>query len=79
MNYYNFEVYLIIIPDVPIGRIICISLYPDVPIGIITEIHEEKTSFVSRFISTPINIILRCLFPPREISPINFSGADLVG
>ena len=26
-------VYLILYPDVPIGRIICISLYPDVPIG----------------------------------------------
>ena len=46
LNYCNFEVYSLnvprcsyqenhlyfIVPDVPIGRIICISLYPDVPI-----------------------------------------------
>ena len=78
MNYCNFEVYLLIIPDVPIGRIICISLYPDVPIGRITKSHEEKPSVVSRVISTLINVILSCLCPPREVGPVNFSGADLV-
>ena len=78
LNYCNFEVYSLIIPDVPIGRIICISLYPDVPIGIITKSHEEIPSDVSRVISTLINIILSCLRPPREVGPVNFSGADLM-
>ena len=78
LNYCNFEVYLLIIPDVPIGRIICISLYPDVPIKRITKIHEEKPSVVSRVISTLIIIILSCLSPPREVGQINFSGANLV-
>ena len=40
------------IPDAPIGRITCISLYPDVPIGRITKIHEEVPFIVSRVIST---------------------------
>ena len=78
LNYYNFEVYLLIIPDVPIRRIICISLYPDVPIGRIPKSHEEIPSFVSWVISNLVNIILSCLCPPREVGPVNFSGADLV-
>ena len=56
--------YLLIIPNVPIGRIICISLYPDDPIGRTTKSHEEV---VSRVISTLVNIILSCLCPPREV------------
>ena len=76
LNYCNFEVYLLIILYVPIGRIICISLYPDVPIGRITKSHEEIPSIVNRFISTLINIILSCLCPPREIDPVNFSGVE---
>ena len=39
-------------PDVPIGRIIYISLYPDVPIERITKGHEEIPSVVSQVIST---------------------------
>ena len=78
LNYCNFEVYLLIIPDVPIGRIICISLYPNVPIGIIAKIHEEIPSVVSRVINTLINIILSCLSPPRDVGPVSFSGADLL-
>ena len=78
MNYCNFEMYLLIILDDPIGRIICISLYPDVPIGRITKSHEEIPSVVSRVISTLINIIVSCLCPPREVDPVNFSGADLL-
>ena len=70
--------HLLIIPDVPIKRIICISLYPDVPIGRITKSHEEIPSVVSWFISTLVNIILSCLCPPREVGLVNFSGADLV-
>ena len=53
-------------------------LYPDVPIGRITKSHEGKPFIVSRVISTLINIILSCLSPPKEVSPVNFSGADLV-
>ena len=78
LNYCNFEVYLLIIPDVPIEIIIYISLYFDVPIGRITKSHEEIPSVVSRVISTLINIILSCLCPPREVGPVNFSGDDLV-
>ena len=78
MNYCNFEVYLLIIPDVPIGRIILISLYLDVPIGRIIKSQEEIPSVVSRVISTLINIILSCLCPPREVGQVNFSEADLV-
>ena len=77
LNYCNFEVYSLIIPDVPIGRIICISLYPDDPIGRTTKSHEEIPSIVSRFISTIVNIILSCLCP-REVGPVSFSGADLL-
>ena len=77
LNYCNFEVYLLISLDVPIERIICISLHPDVPIGRITKSHEEIPSVVSRVISTLVNIILNCLCP-REVSPVNFSGADLL-
>ena len=73
LNYCNFEVYSLIIPDVPTGRIICISLYPDDPIGRTTESHEEIPSVVSRVISTLINIILSCLCPPREVIPISFN------
>ena len=68
LNYSNFEVYLFIIPNVPIGRIICISLYPDVPIGRNTKSHEEIPFVVSRVISTPVNIILSCYSPPREVA-----------
>ena len=68
MNYCNFEVYLLIIPDVPIGRIICISLYPDVPIGRITKSHEEKPSVVSRVISTLINIKLSVFFVLEKLA-----------
>ena len=78
MNYCNFEMYLLIIPDVPIERIICISLYLDVPIRRITKSHEEKPSVVSQVISTLINIILSCLCPPREVVPVSFSGDDLL-
>ena len=78
LNYCNFKAYLLIIPDVPIGRIICISLYPDVYIERITKSHEEIPSVVSRVISTLVNIILSCLCLPREVSPVNFSGADLL-
>ena len=78
MNYCNFEVYSLIIPDVPIGRIICISLYPNDPIERTTKSHEEIPSVVSRVIITLINIILSCLCPPREFDPISFSGADLL-
>ena len=78
MNYCNFEVYSLIILDVPIGRIICISLYPDDPIGRTTKNHEEIPSVVSRVISTLVNIILSCLCHPREVIPVNFSGADLL-
>ena len=78
MNYCNFEVYSLIIPDVPIRRIICISLYPDDHIGRTTKSHEEITSIVSRVISTLINIILSYLIPPREFGLVSFSGADLV-
>ena len=42
------------VPDVPIGRITCITLYPDVPIGRITKSHEEVPSVVSWVISTPV-------------------------
>ena len=65
------------VPDVPIGRITCITFYPDVPIGRITKSHEEKAFVIIRVISTLINIILSYLCP-REVGPINFSGADLV-
>ena len=60
LNYCNFEVYSLIIPDVPIGRIICISLYPDDPIGRTTKSNEEIPSVVSRVISSRVNIILSC-------------------
>ena len=42
------------VPDAPIGRITCITLYPDVPIGRINKSHEEVPSVVSRVISTPV-------------------------
>ena len=45
------------VPDVPIGRITCISLYPDVPIERITKIHEEVPFVVSRVISTLVVVI----------------------
>ena len=77
LNYCNFEVYSLIIPDVPIERIICISLYPVDLIGRTTKSHEEIPFVVSRVISTLINII-SCLCPPREVGPVNFSGADLL-
>ena len=70
--------YSLIIPDVPIGRIVCISLYPDDSIGRTTKSHEEIPSVVSQVISTLINIILSCLCPPREVGPVNFSGVDLL-
>ena len=79
LNYCNFEVYSLIIPDVPIGRIICISLYPDDPIRRTTKSHEEIPSIVSRVISPLVNIILSCLCPPREVGPVNLSEADLLG
>ena len=55
LNYCNFEEYskcILLVPDVPIGRIISISLYPDVPIGRITKSHEVVPSVVSRVIIT---------------------------
>ena len=70
--------YLLIIPNVPIRRIICISLYPDDPIRRTTKSHDEIRSIVSRVISTLINIILSCLCPPREVDLVSFSGADLL-
>ena len=42
------------VPDAPIGRITCITLYLDVPIGRINKSHEEVPSVVSRVISTPV-------------------------
>ena len=78
LNYCNFKVYLLIIPDVPIGRIICISIYPNDPIGRTTKSHDEIPSIVSRVISPLVNIILSCLCPPREVGPVSFSGADLL-
>ena len=60
LNYCNFEVYLLIIPDVPIERIICISLYPDDPIRRTTNSHEEIPSIVSQVNSNPVNTILSC-------------------
>ena len=57
LNYCNFEeysAYILVVLDAPIGRITCISLYLDVPIEIITKIHEEFPSIVSRVISTPV-------------------------
>ena len=70
--------YSIIIPDVPVERIICISLYLDDPIKRTTKSHEEIPSVVSPVISTLINIILSCLCPPREVGPVSFNGANLV-
>ena len=64
LNYCNFELYLLIIFNVPIGRI--------------TKSHEEIPSVVSRDTNTLINIILSCVCPPREFGLVNFSGADLV-
>ena len=78
LNYCNFEVYSLIILNIPIGRIICISLYPDDPIGETTKSHEEIPSIVSWVISTLVNIILSCLCPPREVGPVSFSGANLL-
>ena len=58
LNYCNFEEYskyiFLVVPDAPIRRITCISLYPDVPIGRITKSHEKVPSVVSRVISTPV-------------------------
>ena len=59
LNYCNFEEYskcILLVLDVPIGRIVCIYLYPDVPIGRITKSHEEVPSVVIRVISTPIMV-----------------------
>ena len=44
------------VPDAPIGRISCITLYPDVPIKRINKIHEEIPSVVSRVISTLVMV-----------------------
>ena len=55
LNYCNFEKfskYILVVPDAPIGRITCISLYPDVPIERITKSHEEDPFVVSWVINT---------------------------
>ena len=57
LNYCNFEEYskyIFVVPDVPIERITCITLYLDVPIEIITKSDEEDPSVVSQVISTPV-------------------------
>ena len=43
--------YILVVPDAPIGRITCITLYPNVTIGRITKSHEEVPSVV-KVIST---------------------------
>ena len=61
LNYCNFKEYykyiLLVVPDAPIGRITCISLYLDVPIERITKSYEEVPSIVSRVISTLVVVI----------------------
>ena len=55
LNYCNFEEHskcILLVPDVPIGRITCVSLYLDVPIRRINKSHEEVPSVVSQVIST---------------------------
>ena len=60
LNYCNFKEYskyIFVVPDAPIGRITCISLYPDVPIRRINKSPEEVPSVVSRVISTLVVVI----------------------
>ena len=44
---------ILLYPDVPIGRIICISMYLGVPIERTTKSHEEVPSFVSHGEKSP--------------------------
>ena len=63
------------VPNAPVGRITCISLYLDAPIGRITKIHEEVPSIVSRVISNLV-VVTRAyitelgLLKPTELSQI---------
>ena len=81
LNYCNFEVYLLITSMFLSGEsfvFYCAPLFlSGEPLRVMGK-SPQNPSVVSRVISTLINIILSCLSLPREVSPVSFSGADLV-